>query len=257
MLNRGGVGSAGPRPRWLKWVALGVIALWILFGAPLQAQSAQPVKGAGDFSGAPALSSGSYSDTIRLREELFYGVELVEGKKVRVVANILGQPGGPQDPTIAAQLRIYGPLRDLTGAGELGNFTGAATSKLKVAGERLSPENFTFESPGTYYFSLRLFELVGEERDSSLNGLEYETRFRVTIAGSAVEPSPTVTVAPSAEPSPTETDAAAPPASTSGAGDDPPYVRVFLLTFLVGLVAGFAIVLFRGFSRRAPRARSM
>ena len=244
-----------PARGWLRWVAVGILAGWLLFGPPSLAQRADRVQGAGDFTGAPTLTTGSYSDSIRLREELFYAIDLAEGQSLRIAVKLLGQRGGPEDPTVVAQLRVYDPLRDLTGGTDLVNFSGTATSKLRVVGEEVSPESPTFSQAGTYYLSLRLFELVGEERASSLKGLEFETRLEITVAGEAVEPSPTVSESPASTPAPTDTGVAAPPAP--GPDSDPPYVRVFLVTFLVGLLAGFATVLIRGLARRAPRTRPM
>lgn len=241
MLNRG----------WLKWVAVGIVALWLLLGAPSLGEGAERVRGSGDFTGAPALGSGTYSDSIRLREELFYAVELAEGQSLRVAVRLLGRRGGPQDPTVAAQLRVYDPLRDLTGGTDLVNFSGTSTSKLALTGEEVSPQSTSFESAGTYYFSVRLFELVGDERESPLKGLEFQTRLDVTVAGVALEPSPTASGSPSAEPTVAETDVAGP----TPPSEEPPYIRVFLLTFLVGVVVGFGVVLIRGLARRAPRAR--
>jgi len=42
------------------------------------AQRATPVEGGGSFTDAPVVPQRTYSDTIRLTEELLYGVELAE-----------------------------------------------------------------------------------------------------------------------------------------------------------------------------------
>jgi len=238
-------------------LALGALA------TPAVAQRATPVEGGGSFTDAPVVPQGTYSDTIRLTEELLYGVELAEGQRLKVTARMLGQRGGPSDAFALAQLQVYSSLRNRWSSNELEVFDGVidsdpwSISSPKIGGgAEFSEEEEIFAQPGTYYFSLKFFRNVGLTRQSPILKREFKTRYKVEVIGDAVEPSPTPTPTPTAEPSPTETEdpggAAAAPSEPASA--DTPYVRVYLMTFLIGLLAGFGIVVVRGLGAR--RARS-
>jgi hypothetical protein len=189
----------------------------ILLAVPLPATAVQrgsPVQGGGSFTDAPLLEEGNYSDTIRLTEELFYGVELAEGQGLKVTAQILGQRNGPLDRALTGQLQIYSSLRDRWSSNELEGFDGVSNSdKWSIVtpevggdGDGSSSDAEFFAQPGTYYFSLKFFRIVGPDRDSPVRKREFKTRYKVKVIGTALDPSPTPTSTPTEEPSPEVTE---------------------------------------------------
>jgi hypothetical protein len=246
----------------------------ILLALPLPATAAQrgtPVEGGGSFTQAPLLDEGNYSDTIRLTEELFYAVELSEGQGMKVTAQLLGERNGPRDAALLGQLQVYSTLRDRWPPNELEGFDAISnSSKWSIAtpevggdGDGSSSDAEFFSQPGTYYFSLRLYRSVGLERDSPVRRREFKTRLKVKVTGVALDPSPTPTEeaspTPTEEPSPEETESEDPGGSAAGpdepASSDAPYLRVYLMTFLIGLLVGFAVVVGRAFVGRSTSAR--
>ncbi|MGH2779267.1 MAG: hypothetical protein ACRDJB_11555 [Actinomycetota bacterium] len=220
------------------------------------AQQGSPVKGGGSFTEAPAVEPGGYSDSIRMSEELFYAVELAEGQALKVSAKLLGQSNVGFDSFAIAQLQVYNSLRDRWLTNAIEGFDGAADSakwSLKTAevGNEVSPDAEFFAQPGTYYFSLRFTRTVGTERSSPIFKREFKSRLQVKVIGQSVAPSPTATPPPPPEET-VDPPAAAPPSDTTGSEGDTPYLRVYLMTFLIGLLVGFAIVAIRAFTGRRP-----
>ncbi|MGH2774261.1 MAG: hypothetical protein ACRDJT_02340 [Actinomycetota bacterium] len=244
-----------------------VIAVFLV-AVPLPANAAQrgaPVQGGGSFTDAPLLEQGNYSDTIRLTEELFYGVELAEGQALKVAAQLLGDRSGPTDPAVVGQLQIYSPLRDRWPPNEIEGFDGVSNSdkwsietpEVGLEGPEFDSDVEFFAQPGTYYFSLKFFRIAGPDRTSPVRKREFKTRYRVNVTGVALEPSPTPT--PTEEPTPEPTETGDPGGSAAGpnepTSDDTPYVRVYLMTFLIGLLLGFGVVVARGFAGRSASTR--
>jgi hypothetical protein len=243
----------------MRGVALLLASLTSLLVAPsATAQQASPVKGGGSFTEAPVVEPGGYSDSIRMSEELFYAVEVAEGQALKVSAKLLGQSNVGFDSFGIGQLQVYNSLRDRWPTNALEGFDGASDSakwSLKTAeiGDELGQDGEFFSQPGTYYFSLRFTRNVGTERESPIFKREFKSRLNVKVIGQPVAPSPTPTE--STEPAPEETPnsgAAAPPSDTTRSEDDTPYLRVYLMTFLIGLLVGFAIVAVKGFTGRRP-----
>jgi hypothetical protein len=250
-----------------------LVLVVFLLAVPLPATAAQrgtPVQGGGSFTEAPLLEPGRYSDTIRLTEELFYGVELAEGQGLRVTSRLLGAKNGPLDRGVLGQLQVYNPLRERWPPHEFAYFDGVADSKkwsivtpeVGSEGGELTSFEELFAQPGTYYFSLRLFRAVGPDRQSPLRRREFKSRLEVRTTGVASDPSPPPTA--EASPTPTETSPEVTESEDPGGGaagpneptsDDTPYVRVYLMTFLVGLVLGFGIVVGRGLVGRSASTR--
>ena len=247
------------------------VLVTILLAIALPATGAQrgsPVQGGGSFTEAPFLDEGNYSDTIRLTEELFYAVELSEGQGMRVTAQLMGERNGPTDPALLGQLQLYSTLRDRWPPNELESFDGVSNSakwsivtpEVGSDGDGSSSDAEFFAAPGTYYFSLRFYRSVGQDRDSPVRRREFKTHFKVKITGVAVEPSPTPTeeASPTEEPSPEETEREDPGSATGPnepTSSDTPYVRVYLMTFLIGLMLGFGIVVGRAFAGRSASTR--
>ena len=248
-----------------------LVLVAVLLAIPLPATGAQqgsPVQGGGSFTDAPLLDEGNYSDTIRLTEELFYAVELSEGQGMKVTARLMGERNGPSDAALLGQLQVYNTLRDRWPPNELEGFDAVSNSpKWSIVtpevggdGDGSSSDAEFFAAPGTYYFSLRLYRSVGLDRDSPVRRREIKSRLKVKITGVAVEPSPTPTeeASPTEEPSPEETESED-PGSAGGPNEptssDTPYVRVYLMTFLIGLLLGFGIVVGRAFAGRSASTR--
>ena len=251
-----------------------VVLVVVLLAVPLSAtatQRATPVQGGGSFTEAPLLDEGNYSDTIRLTEELFYAVELSEGQGMKVTAQLLGERNGPTDPALLGQLQVYSTLRDRWPPNELESFDGVSnSSKWSIAtpevggdGDGSSSDAEFFAQPGTYYFSLRFYRSVGLDRDSPVRRREFKTRLKVKLTGVTIDPSatPTAEASPTPtedEPSPEETDSED-PGSAAGPNEptssDTPYVRVYLMTFLIGLLLGFGIVVGRSLVGRSASTR--
>lgn len=244
-----------------------IVAVFLL-AIPLPATAAQrgaPVQGGGSFTEAPLLDQGNYSDTIRLTEELFYAVELSEGQGMKVTAQLLGERNGPSDPFVLGQLHVYSPLRDRWPPNELEAFDGVTNSPKwsivtpEVGGDgagSTSDAEF-FGQPGTYYFSLRSYRNVGPDNESPIRRREFKTRLKVKITGVALEPSPTPTPTeePSPEPTPSEDPGGSAAGPTEPTSNDTPYVRVYLMTFLIGLLLGFGIIVGRAFAGRSASTR--
>jgi hypothetical protein len=237
-----------------------VALVGLLVASPASAQKGAPVKGGGSFTEAPMVETGGYSDSIRMSEELFYAVELAHGQALKVSAKLLGQSNVGFDSFGIAQLQVYNSLRDRWPTNALEGFDGAGDSakwslKTTEVGAGVGPDAEFFAQPGTYYFSLRFTRNVGTERQSPIFKREFKSRLTVKLLGQPVAPSPTPTE--TVEPTPEETPdpgAAVPPSDTTGSESDAPYVRVYLMTFLIGLLVGSAIVALRAFTGRRPPA---
>ncbi|MGH2825832.1 MAG: hypothetical protein ACRDKF_02540, partial [Actinomycetota bacterium] len=92
----------------MRGVVLLLVSLTSLLVAPPSiAQRGSPVKGGGSFTEAPVVSTGGYSDSIRMSEELFYAVELAEGQALKVSAKLLGQSNVGFDSFGIGQLQVY------------------------------------------------------------------------------------------------------------------------------------------------------
>jgi hypothetical protein len=243
----------------MRGVVLLLATLTTLLVAPVAtAQQGSPIKGGGSFTEAPMVEPGGYSDSIRMSEELFYAVELTEGQALKVSAKLRGRSNVGFDSFGIGQLQVYNSLRDRWPTNALEGFDGAGDSakwSLKTAevGDELGPDAEFFAQPGTYYFSLRFTRNVGTERESPIFKREFESRLNVRVIGQPAAPSPTPTE--STEPAPKETSnsgVAAPPSDTTGSEGDTPYLRVYLMTFLIGLLVGFGIVAIKGFIGRRP-----
>ncbi len=223
------------------------------------AHGARRVEGGGSFTDAPVLKEGTYSDTIRLREELFYGIDLAQGQQLAVEVKAIGKPRGPLSPTATLQLQIFNPLRDADIDFDLVSFTGADTASARVKGKRVGSDkdpDSAYAQPGTYYVSLKFFTLLGKEKASDIAGEEYRTRIKLRVTGAAVSPSPTPTptptvATPTPSDSPTEAAAPAPPPPRTGGGSssEPSFFSVSLVAFLVGAIGSFLLTAGRGLVR--------
>ena len=219
--------------------------------------------------------------------ELTEGQALKISAKLRGQSNVGFDSFGIGQLQVYNSLRDRWPTNALEGFDGAGDSAKWSLKTVKV-GDELGPDAEFFAQPGTYYFSLRFTRNVGTERQSPIFkadgrydeqseayaitvGIldafyrkvleagalpikrEFESRLNVKVIGQPATPSPTPTEA--TEPAPEDTSnsgAAAPPSDTTGSEGDTPYLRVFLMTFLIGLLLGFGIVAIKGFSGRRP-----
>ncbi|MDQ4057940.1 MAG: hypothetical protein M3124_02325, partial [Actinomycetota bacterium] len=96
----------------------------LLVASLATAQKGAPVKGGGSFTEAPVIHAGSYSDSIRMSEELFYALELAEGQALKVSAKLLGQTNVGFDSFGIGQLQVYNSLRDRWPTNAIEGFDG-------------------------------------------------------------------------------------------------------------------------------------
>ena len=88
---------------------LAVAAASALAAAPAAAQT--PIAGGGSFNDAPVLDVGSYADTLRGGEQLFYGVEPEPGQIITATATVEGR----STTSYFLDLKLYSPLREEVG----------------------------------------------------------------------------------------------------------------------------------------------
>ena len=226
--------------------------------SPAIAQRAQPVEGGGSFNDAPIVVPGTYRDTIRPSERLFYAIEVLPGQKLNARAVIEGTLSTDDSP-IRSEMRMHGPSRDEI-PGQLSiHQVWSGNSKLLLTGDKVDEDEQFFTEPGLYYVALAL----GSGRRT-----QFDVELKFTLKGTAVEPeqtptespapdeSPTPEDEPTAEPTPEDTEdppaergSAAPP-GRSGGGEELP-IGLFVGFFVAGALGGSAIELFRGGRARA------
>lgn len=222
-------------------------------------QGPERVEGGGSFTDAPILRPGTYSDTIRIREKLFYAVELEVGERLRFELEAKGDPAGPSEPTGTLLLNVYNPVRAEYTNNEIQSFTGTNTPTISIKGLRVGStrdlDDF-WAQPGTYYVSVRFYKLLLPNERGPLFKREYPAKVTVEVAGHAVSPSPspTPTVAsPTATvASPTASDDAAetaPRPSDDDSSSYPSFVSVAALAFLVGTIGSFLFTAGRAVAR--------
>jgi len=228
--------------------------------SPAGAQRAQPVEGGGSFNDAPIVGPGTYRDTIRPSERLFYAIEVLPGQKLNARAVIEGTLSTDDSP-IRSEMRMHGPSRDEI-PGQLSiHQVWSRDSKLRLTGDKVDEDEQFFTEPGLYYVALAL----GSGRRT-----EFDVELKFTLKGTAVEPeqtptesptpaeSPTPEDEPTEEPTPEETERRSGDSGTAGpppSDDEELPVGVFVGFFVAGALGGSAIELFRGGRARA-RARA-
>lgn len=242
--------------------ALTVAAAGFVAVPQVTARGAAPrVEGGGSFTDAPVLQPGTYADTIRIREKLFYAVDLALGQRLRFALEAKGDPAGPSEPTGTLLLNVYNPVRAEYTTNEIQSFTGTNDPTIRIRGPRVGSsqdlDDF-WAQPGTYYVSIRFYKLLSPNERGPLFKREYPTKISVEVAGRAISPSPSPTATAA---SPTETVAspaasddaeeAVPPAPPAD-DDSPPYpsfISVSALAFLVGVVGSFLVTAGRAVAR--------
>jgi hypothetical protein len=223
-----------------------VVFAGLAAAGPVAAQPAERVAGGGSFNDAPVLDTGRFKDTIRLRETLYYAIELQIGEGYRVRARVVGDRGGPSDTSVSVEMETYDFLREPgLGAttGDLQDFDGRETTRLSAISPEVDPDEERYAQPGAYFFSVRMFSLTGEEQESPIKRFEYPMEITIRRTG-APAPTPTPTEEESPPASPRDAAAADDEDSTDGAVTE--LIRWGLVALLAGAVAGAAIEVARG-----------
>jgi hypothetical protein len=212
---------------------IGVLTLAVLLvWSPSGAAGPKRVEGGGSFADAPVLIEGSYRDTIRPTETLFYGVELGSGQRLR--AKVVLQPHGDESALAdILRLRVYDPARAEISS-DLDELSFAGPSVLRAG--KLDPfEEDAYESAGIYYVAFSMPDQFDRLRRRSLYRFRLEIDVRGVASPSTPSPTPTVTFSPSPQPSPTM--AGPPPAESEGVE---PYLQTGAIAFAIGALLGAA-----------------
>lgn len=160
----------------------------VLAAAPAQAQ--EVASAGGSFNSAPVLRSGvTYRDSVRLGEELFYGVKLAVGQQAKWQIRVLGAAPETLDNFGRFSLDLATPLReDLVFDDDSDSFDGRTAASLQastetVVGEGVENADSEVAVPGTYYAILRFTQLFREESSSRLRVYEFPVDVTVTVTG--------------------------------------------------------------------------
>ena len=187
---------------------LALIAAILAAGGQAFAQT--PVEGGGDFAQAPALDPGTYTDSIRLRETLFYAVELGSGQKLRAMATVRSEGDNPTPAIVVLDLTVFNPLRTEANRDSTVMTGPSRLERLGVRGPPVGAGDPAYAQPGAYYLALSMTPYRDEFQD-----VEYPVELRIEVSGIAA-PIAGPTSTPALTPSPEVTmieDAAPPPPS--------------------------------------------
>ena len=181
-----------------------------LTAAPAAAQT--PIAGGGSFNDAPVLEPGTYADTLRGGEQLFYGVALRPGQQIEATATIEGR----STTSSFMDLKLYSAQREEVGEGSDPFGQQDRRIELQAAGEPA-------DLPGIAFISVAA---RGGEADAPE---QFDTRIDFQVTGEATTPTPT--------PTPSATATAAPQRDDDGSGMPGGAIVAGLA---VGVVVGFA-----------------
>jgi Ca-activated chloride channel family protein len=215
-------------------VLVSALLLALLPAAVAQGQDSdrRPAVGGGSYNDAPLLAPGSYRDTLRPGERVFYAFDVKPGQRLHVRAVVPGD-GGPLPGDVFA-LGVETPLReveldpaaeDLTGRGTFVTKTDTPIEyrTAPAATFAASESGSEYHGPGTYFVSLDL-----QTSNPDPLPIEQEVQFDVSVEG-----------APQAEPTPTRTPVstatATPAAQERGSGSAVGLVLAAVVGLLVGL----------------------
>jgi hypothetical protein len=162
------------------------------------------------------LEPGSYADTLRGGEQLFYGVELEPGQSVTATATIEGR----STTSYFMDLKLYSSLREEVG--EESEPFGQQDRRVE-----LRAEGEPAEQPGIHFVSV-----AAREGGSTDTPKQFGTRIGFQVTGEATTPTPTPTA------SATATASAVPESGGRDDGSGLP-VGAIVLGLAVGLAAGF------------------
>ncbi len=232
----------------MRRALIAAVVAGLLAAAPASGQ--QVTTAGGSFNSAPVLESGvTYRDSIRLGEELFYGVELAVGQKARWQVRVLGAAPETLDSFGNIDLSLANPLRNnLVFDDDQADFDGRKAASVQastdtVVGEGVEGADEDIAVPGTYYSIVRFTQLFKEEASSRLRVYEFPVDVTVTVTGQprADVPLPPVeaeTPVPEPTPEPEEPEAGLLTGAAPGSegGDDA--IREVLQLVLAGLLVG-------------------
>jgi Ca-activated chloride channel family protein len=183
--------------------------------ARAQGSDRKPAVGGGSYNDAPLLEPGSYRDTIRPGERVFYAFDVKAGQRLHVRAVIPGDGGRIPGADIFA-LGIETPLREVelaTAAEDLaGHGTFVTTTDTPIEYRTAPAPTFAgsddpvrfpeYRGPGTYFVSLDL-----QTSNPEPLPIEQDVELDVSVEGTPqAEPTPQRTPAPTATPAPAADD---------------------------------------------------
>jgi hypothetical protein len=251
----------------MRRALLAALAAGLLAAAPAAAQTpAQNTTTAGgSFNTAPVLESGvTYRDSIRLGEELFYGVKLAVGQQVKWQIRVLGASPETLDNFGNVELALANPLRNvLVFDDDRADFDGRRSTSVQastdtVVGEGVEGAEEDIAVPGTYYAIVRFTQLFREESSSRLRVYEFPLDVTATVTGQAradvpLPPVEAETPVPEPTPEPEEPEAGLLTGAAAGTegGDDAirEVLQLVLAGLLVGAVLGGLAAAFRRVAR--------
>ncbi|MGH2735888.1 MAG: hypothetical protein ACRDKZ_09935 [Actinomycetota bacterium] len=159
--------------------------LLALVAPPVHAQ--ESAEGGGSFEEAPTLQTGTYSDSIRSGETLFWAVELAETERVQARARVTS-PG--DHPPAEVRLTLYNSLRredELSSDGEQIGDRGEAL--VGASSTPVAAHNTDYPEPGTHFLSVAV-EALDEPRQFDLTlSIEVARGEPLTAEGNRVVPS--------------------------------------------------------------------
>ena len=172
-----------------------------------------PIAGAGSFNDAPLLAPGSYADTLRGGEQLFYAVRLEPGRRLGASATIAGRTR----TSYFMAVRLYTPRREEAGEGSQ-SFGPQDRSVSLTARAEPAAEG------GIAYVAVAAREAGARDQPD-----QFDTRVELRVTGTAATPTPT--------PTPSPTASAAPRDEPDGGPGTP--VAAIGLGLVLGLLGGF------------------
>jgi hypothetical protein len=249
----------------MRRALLAAVVAALLAAAPAAAQTQTTTTAGGSFNSAPVLESGvTYRDSIRLGEELFYGVKLAVGQQAKWQIRVLGAAPETLDNFGQIELNLYNPLRNkLVFDDDRDDFNGRTVSTVQastdtVVGEGVEGADEDIALPGTYYSVVRFSQLFREESTSRLRVYEFPLDVTVTVTGQAradvpLPPVEAETPAPQPTAEPEEPEAGLLTGAGAGTegGDDAirEVLQLALAGLLVGAVLGGLAAAFRRVAR--------
>jgi hypothetical protein len=251
----------------MRRALLAALVAALLAAAPAAAQTPTQTTttAGGSFNTAPVLESGvTYRDSIRLGEELFYGVKLAVGQQVKWQVRVLGASPETLDNFGNVELALANPLRNvLVFDDDRADFDGRRSASVQastdtVVGEGVEGAEEDIAVPGTYYAIVRFTQLFREESSSRLRVYEFPLDVTATVTGQARADVPlppveaeTPVPEPTAEPEEPEAGLLTGAAAGTEGGDDAirEVLQLVLAGLLVGAVLGGLAAAFRRVAR--------
>lgn len=162
------------RRRSITTALAAVSAVLLLSTVAAQAAAERPVVGGGSFNDATVLTAGSYQDTIRPNETLFYAVRLTPGQRLSATVGVqANSPSLTHGPTSIMTLSeaVTNPVRVSVGQDGDGYDQGYPPTSLTARAvspligrpdlREISGAGSDYNGPGTWYIDVNLGQFSG------------------------------------------------------------------------------------------------